>query len=317
MGSDNNTVANQRFAEYLKSDEPGLLKKAQEAVNDFTRVKMREAGFARRILPPISISNDELDRQVDTSKPVKVVDREPNSPGSLMVPFGTTPMGRYIRGSRYRVMFARIQTPKFNVDVDELLTYHMDIRQVLSDNAIKDMLAEEDGKFIAATNAALGGSAGVTVTDTGTVQWRQTSSEVTREALAESLKIMPSTPNRLESAVALINNITIKDIMKFHRDEIGGDLSQELFINGFSEQKIMGVTFMVTIKSDLVPTNTVFYYAEPKFLGKFYMLYDSTMFMDKRAYNIEFFCYETIGAAIGNTAGVARIDFNAASTTSL
>jgi hypothetical protein len=47
------------------------------------------------------------------------------------------------------------------------------------------------------------------------------------------------------------------------------------------------------------------------------MLYDSTMFMDKRAYNIEFFCYETIGAAIGNTAGVARIDFNAASTTSL
>jgi hypothetical protein len=117
--------------------------------------------------------------------------------------------------------------------------------------------------------------------------------------------------------VALINNITIKDIMKFHRDEIGGDLSQELFINGFSEQKIMGVTFMVTIKSDLVPTNTVFYYAEPKFLGKFYMLYDSTMFMDKRAYNIEFFCYETIGAAIGNTAGVARIDFNAASTTSL
>lgn len=37
---------------------------AIDAVNAFTRVKMREDGFFRKILPPIQITNDHLDRAV-------------------------------------------------------------------------------------------------------------------------------------------------------------------------------------------------------------------------------------------------------------
>lgn len=304
-------VVNSTFLDKLQSEDPGLRKEAADAVNDFTRVKMREDGFARRILPPITISDDELDRQVDTDKPVKVVDKEPGSPGAISVPYATNPMNEYIRGPRYRVMFARMMTPKFVKDVEELRSYHMDIRQVLSDNSIKDMLAEEDGKFIYATVNALGGSAGATVTTTGAVQWRATTLEITRETLADSLKVMPSTANRLENATALVNNITSKDVIKFRRDEAGGDLAQDLLLKGFSEQTMMGVRWIITIKQDIVPTNSVFYYAEPKFLGKFFILEDATMFMDRRAFMIEFFAYQSIGAAIGNTAAVARYDFNA------
>jgi hypothetical protein len=43
---------------------------AIDAINDFTRIKMREDGFFRRILPPLQISNDELDRSVPTDKPL-------------------------------------------------------------------------------------------------------------------------------------------------------------------------------------------------------------------------------------------------------
>ena len=125
-------------------DTPGMEKQAQDAVNDYIRVRMREDGFARRILPPVQITNDELDRQVDTDKPVKVVDKEPQSPGAISVPFATLPINRYIRGPRFRVMFDRIMTPRFTKDIDELRTYDMDIRQIMSDNAIKDMLAEEE-----------------------------------------------------------------------------------------------------------------------------------------------------------------------------
>ncbi len=132
---------------------PGMEKQAIDAVNDFTRTKMREDGFYRRIMPPLKIANDELDRQVDTDKPVKVVDKEPDSPAAISIPFGTLPTNVYIRGPRYRVMFDRIVTPRFVKDVDELRTWVMDIRQVFSDNSIKDMLAEEDSKFISAVNA--------------------------------------------------------------------------------------------------------------------------------------------------------------------
>ena len=41
----------------------------------------------------------------------------------------------------------------------------------------------------------------------------------------------------LETSTVLINNITVKDFMKWGRDEVGGDLAQEILQNGFAEQK--------------------------------------------------------------------------------
>jgi len=289
--------------------EQGMTKDAQDAVNDYIRVRMREDGFHRRILPPVQITNDELDRQVDTDKPVKVVDKEPNSPGAISVPFATQPINRYIKGPRFRVMFDRILTPRFTKDIDELRTYDMDIRQILSDNSIKDMLAEEDGKFILTCNTLLGGAAGAVVTETGSIQWQNVGGGVTRDSVAEAMKIMPSTPNHLNPAIALVNNVTIWDVVKWGQDEVGGDLSQELMTRGFAEREIMGVSWIVTIKRDLVPDGSMYQFAEPKFLGKFYTLEDVVMYIKREAFMLEFFSYESIGSAIANIAGVARADF--------
>jgi hypothetical protein len=288
--------------------DQGLEKQAQDAVNDYIRVRMREDGFARRIIPPVQITNDELDRQVDTDKPVKVVDKEPQSPGAISVPFGTLPINRYIRGPRFRVMFDRIMTPRFTKDIDELRTYDMDIRQILSDNSIKDMLAEEDSKFIATANSLLVAQ-GAVVPETGTIQWRAIAGGITRDTIAESMKILPSTPNHLNPSTILVNNVTIWDIVKFGRDEVGGDLAQELFERGFAEREIMGVRWIITIKRTLVPDSSMFQFAEPKFLGKFFILEDTTMYIDRKAFMLEFFAYELLGASIANVAAVARADF--------
>ena len=149
MAYDNDTkLTNETFLSYLET--PGMEKRALDAVVDYTRYRMREEGFYRRVLPPIQVSNDDLDQQVDTDKPVKIIEREPDSPAAISIPFNTLPMNLYVRGQKYRVTFDRIVTPRFTKDVDELRTYRMDIRQILSDNAIKDMLAEEDRKFIEA-----------------------------------------------------------------------------------------------------------------------------------------------------------------------
>lgn len=299
----NETVINK-----LTSPEEGLRKEAQDAINDYTRIRIREDGFWRRILPPIQITNDQLDRQVDTDKPVKVIDKEPNSPAAISVPFATLPMNRYIRGPRYRVMFDRILTPKFTKDVEELRTYDMDIRQILSDNAIKDMLAEEDGKAILTINSLLIGP-NVVLPETGNAQYVTIAGGVTRDTLAEAMKVLPRSTRHLNVATILINNVTIWDIVKFGRDEIGGDMSQELFRTGFAEREIMGVRFIITIKRDLVHDSTVYLFTEPKFLGKFFVLEDVTMYIDRRAYMLEFFAYESLGSAIGNVAAVGRVDF--------
>jgi len=301
-------LMSQNIMEKLASRDPVMEKEAVDAVNDFTRTRMREDGFFRRVMPPVPISNDELDRQVTTDKPVKVVDKEPDSPAAISVPFATLPMNLYIRGPRYLVMMDRIVTPRFTKDVDELRTWIMDIRQVLSDNAIKDMLAEEDGKFITAVNTCLVG-AGLVVPTSGTVQWEQLAGGITRDTLWDMMKIMPNTPSNLEVHTCLINNITIKEVCKFGRTEMGGDVSQDIMKNGWSEQTFMGVRWIITIKKDIIPTDSIYMFADPKFIGKHYTLEDTTMYIRREAYMLEFFAYETNGASIGHTSGLARADF--------
>lgn len=46
-------------------------REAIDSINSFTRRRMREDGLYRRILPPLQIANDELDRSVPTNIPVR------------------------------------------------------------------------------------------------------------------------------------------------------------------------------------------------------------------------------------------------------
>lgn len=300
-------MLNEALLEQLST--PGMEKQAVDAVNDFTRTTMREDGIYRRIMPPLQIDNSDLHPQVDTDKPARVVEKEPGSPASVTIPFGTLPTTTYIRGPRYRVTFTRIVTPRFVKDVDELRTWHMDIRQVLSDNAIKDMLAEEDRNFLAAVNRAMLGADIPVPYNGNVVQWETISGGITRETLQDARKVMPRGPSHLEARVALVNNVTIKEIEKFDHDEMGGSFSEDVLKNGWSEVEFANMRWVITLKRDLVPDDTIFMFADPKFIGKNFMLEDATMYVRREAYMLEFFQYETIGGSIGHTGGLARVDF--------
>lgn len=309
MTQDETKLLNKTLFEKLSSNDSRLVKQAEDKINDFTRTKMREDGFFRRIMPPIPISNDDLDRKVDSDLPYKVIDKEPDSPAAVSIPFNTLPSNLYIKGNRYEVLFDRIVTPKFTKDVDELRTWYMDIRQVLSDNAIKDMLAEEDAKFLTAVNTALVGP-GLVCPTSGVVQYKQISGGITRDTLWDGMKVMPSTPSNLEVHCVLLNNITIKDVCKFTYNEMGGgNISDEIMRNGWTLSNWMGVNWIITIKKGLVPTGTMYHFADPKFIGKSFLLEDTTMYIRREAYFIEFFAYESLGATLGHTSGLARIDY--------
>lgn len=308
MTEQDQKLISETLFEQLASRDWGLVKQATDAINDFTRTKMREDGFYRRIMPPLPIQNDDLDRQVDTDKPVKVVDKEGDSPAAISIGFATLPQNLYIRGDRYRVHFDRIVTPRFTKDVDELRTWIMDIRQVLSDNAIRDMLAEEDGKFLRAVNSAIVGP-NLVVPTSGVVQHEVIAGGITRDTLWDSLKVMPNTPSNLEVHTVLVNNITIKDVGKFTHNEMGGTLSEDIMKSGWSLQEFMGVKWIITIKKGLVATNSMYQFADPKFIGKSYELEATTMYIRREAYFLEFFAYESLGGAIGHTSGLARVDF--------
>ena len=287
--------------------ESGQVKEAQDMVTDFTRIRIRESSFFEKVMPSVKIADDELTPQLGTDKNVKLVEKEPGSPAAITIPLGTQPIQYYYRGDRYPVFFDRIVTPKFTKDVSELRTYGMDIRQVISDNAILDMDFEFDRKMIAACQSIVGAE-GSTVAETGVIQNKKIVDPlgISRNALFELRKILPSTFAHLEGVTILVNNITVHDVAKFGRDEVGGDLSESMFTEGFTQKRLLGLNWLVTNKTELVEDSTFWIFASPEFIGKSFVLEDVTMYLDKRAYNMEFFAYCERGAAIGNPASIAK-----------
>jgi hypothetical protein len=153
------------------------------------------------------------------------------------------------------------------------------------------------------------GAEGSTVVETGVIQNKKIVDAlgITRNSLFEMKKILPSTFAHLEGVTILVNNITVHDVSKFGRDEVGGDLSQDMFIEGFQQKKLLGLNWVVTNKTELVGNSEMWIFASPEFLGKSFVLEDVTMFLDKKAYSLEFFAYCERGASVGNVAAIAKV----------
>ena len=299
---------NNLFFEQLQSSGPVVAKQAEDISTDFIRMKVREMSFWRKLLPVIPVSNSDLVPQVDTDQPMMIVEREPASMGSVVVGFGTMPDNYYIMGDKVRAQFARLLTPRYTKDSTELRTYRMDIRQVMSDNTLKDLLGAEDAAWQGTIDTILG-SANSTVLMTGTVQYRQLYGGITRANLFEMRKTISMTPSGLSAHTGLVNNVTIHDFAKPGRDSQGGDLAETIMKNGFSEQRYAELDWIVTIKKNLVPNGHVYMFSDPAFIGKFYELEQPTMYIKKDAFMLEYFTYEEIGGTIGNAAGLAHVQF--------
>lgn len=309
------SVLNAKVVDFL---ERGEVEKVAQASSEYTRIQIREDSFAFKITPPEKATDDMLDRDLDERLRI-IWELEPDSPGSMWVPLQTIPEGEYIKGSRYQIPFARVLTKKYTKDVDELRTYRQDIRKILTDNSIKDGLAEIDAKWINTMERIVkdtpGGIPGPN-NFTGKVQWRGFSGGLTKENFVEAKKMLPRGSTtltgkfRLRNYVALMNDVTAQDWQKLTVPEIGYEPVTDMFRNGMTMDTFLGIKNVFTIKDDLVPDNVVYFFAAPEFLGKCFYMTDWTMFMKKEAYFVEMFSYWMGGFAIGNVAAVCRADFD-------
>lgn len=304
-------VVNQHVLDYL---DRGNMEKVAQAASDLTRTTVREDSFAMKILPPKKATNEDLAHDMTENLSI-IEDLEPDSPGAKWVPLQDIPDGEYIYGTRYRVPFARILTPKFVKDIDELRTHKVDIRKILTQDSIKDGLAEYDGKFIDTCEAIVGDSddSGVQRV-TGKQQYLGLVGGLNKKNWAEAQKMLPRGNKqgkfRLRNYIALMNDVTAQDWKKMDVNDIGNENVNKMFQEGLTADMYFGTRCIFTIKDDLVPDNRVWFFAAPEFLGKAYYLTDWTMFMKKEAYFVESFAYWLGGLAIGNIAGVCCADFD-------
>jgi hypothetical protein len=148
-GLENIQALNKEMMAQLEASQDGEVKYASTAGGNMIRRQIREQGFTRRIIPPQDATNDMLHRVLEHDKPVIIEDMEPKSRGARTVPFGDSSNSQTYYGNKYACVFNPIITPEFVKDINELRTYKMDLRQVITDQSLNSVEAEEDGKFIA------------------------------------------------------------------------------------------------------------------------------------------------------------------------
>lgn len=307
------TQVNDLFFQKVASGDAGDMRKAANAVQEYTRVKMREDGFARKILPPIPITNADLDRQLTSDRNHVIVDKEPESGPAVSIPYGTLPAMRYINSDRYAVPVSRTMTKMHYKDISTFRTDHADVRQIIGNNMTKDMLAEEDTKLIRVCNAIVG-AAGSTNAE-GDVQHvaidDSTAGYPSRTGFNDALKVLPRLSSNLPCSTILVNAVMVNDLQKWGLDEMGSDVAGEIALNGWAERNLLGKRLIVTIKRSLVGDLEMFMFAEPKFMGKFFTLQDTTIHMEREnGFMIKFFAYKEDGAAIGNTLSIGKATFS-------
>lgn len=313
---------NDLFFQKVDSGNSEDMQKAASAVEEYTRTKMREDGFWRKILPPTPITNADLDRSWDSDRNRVIVDKEVDQGSAMSVPYGKLPAMEYILTDRYEVPIQRTMTKMYYKDISTFRTDRADVRQILANNLTKDMLAEEDDKAIQVVDylvgqANLASAHGATTVDPLQLEGSQwvsiddsTAGYPSREGFNDALKVLTRTANPLPCSTVLVNITMINDLQKWGLDELGSDLAGEIAIKGWAERNLLGKRLIVTIKRNLVGDLEIYMFAEPKFMGKFFTIEDTTIHMERtKGIIIEFYARKEDGCAIGNSLSLGKATF--------
>jgi len=271
-------------------------KLASDQATAFVRTKMREESIAAKILVPEMIGPEDLDRSETTDAPIKIVEKEPDSKATYVTFKGMGPR-RWITAPRFAVKFGKVESERFVKSKFELMTYQNDVRQIISDNSVKDMAAEIDGNFYDTCVACVNGVADQDYTIAGPL------SATVVSAMLKSHIARKTGP----VGTFLMTKELFYDIIKLTAANVGDQIAAKLYEDGAEDQaKLWGVPVVTTIKNDIVPNDEIWLYSPQSYVGKYFMLQDATMFIETKADLINFWSYMAPGIGIGNTRSITR-----------
>lgn len=307
---DNPQLFTQQFIDSLASHGDGLMKAASDAATKMTRRKLREDAFSPAIIPHDDIVNSDLDRFLDSEHPAIICEMEPDSFGAKTTSFEDTGDTLPYYGDKYLLTFYSNTTPEWTKDVNLLRTYRSDIREMITDNSLRDLSRKKDVKFMADVDAIVGAIDGGVSDYTRRVQNVLYPGRLDKNNWVSSTLLLGD--RDLLNGVFLTNRRTFAEIRRWGRDEMGGDFAQELSLKGsraFETAKFSDIDFIVTMKHDLVPNGVIYQFTKPNYLGRAGVLQKPTMYVKKDKDMLRFSCKEILGVAIANMAGVQKVTF--------
>lgn len=306
----NDAVLMEKLAASIETAPDGILKEASEAGSKFTKRKLREDSYSTAIIPHDPVGKSDLSQFVDREDPGIICEMEPDSFGAKTMSFNDTSDTVSYKGNKYLLVFHVNATPEYTKNVNYLLTYRMDLRELIVDNSLRDLSRQKDFYFMHLTNSIVGLVPGNPSPETGLEQNVVYPGRLTRDNFVSATNLLME--RSLANGIFLTNKRTWSDIRRWGREEMGGDFSEEVNRKGdaaFGTAEWQGIKFIVTWKNDLVPNGVFYEYTAPNYLGRAGVLKQPTMYVEKKKDILRFSCREIVGVTIANVAGVQKVTF--------
>lgn len=145
MSSVPSEVLNELFVSKL--DTEAGKEKIAALGGDFIRDRLREESFARKVLPPKTVSRSDLQVSVNHDTLVKIVEVEPQS-RAMSMSFRAQPTVKYYTGPRFEVPFHTVGSQRYEQTEQELMAYVMPITEIIKRNIVNDIQEIEDRVFL-------------------------------------------------------------------------------------------------------------------------------------------------------------------------
>ena len=323
-------MLNDAFAVKLSSAE-GKEKLAQYG-GAYIRDRLREVSFARKVLPPETVTRTDCQRSTNHDTLVKIVDIEPKS-RAMAITFRGQPTTRFIRGEAAEAAFFTITSEIFQKTEQELLAYEMPITKIIEENSVKDIQEIEDREFLLHIEAACqalqteaNGGVATALNNTSVLAGTVVEFSIRKGELARStsgaddatvrpiqrtdivnlFKMLDG--NRLRAERLLMTEVDYDDVLQWTVDDTGDRIQSETTVDGYKYNTLLGRAYIRTVKTDILRPGNVYVFTRPEYLGKFYILNNTKFYIDKVANLISFQAWEDIGMLVANIAAVRKME---------
>lgn len=299
MSDYNSRSINELFVDKTRTSE-GREKLAM-AASTYIRKKLREVSFARKIITPQYVTQNELTRSVNHDTFVKIVDKEPDTKASVVGFRGESDIN-YLEGPRFEIPLFPIYSDIFQKVEEELLAYEMPLTQVVEKNSVLDLQAIEDKSFKLKCDQAVAES-GKAIT----ASWASDGA-VKPANMRELFNLLDG--DKLRSETLLMNSKTFNRMVVVgkNNDTYGdGEVLDKITVEGYTYPKMFGRRIVVTNKTDIVDEGEIYSFAAPEFIGQFLIMKDATFDIKKDWNVLSFRTSETIGIGIGNINSIAKL----------
>lgn len=276
------------------------VEKIASLTEDFLRDRIRETSVLNRILPPVVLTEAQIERNTANDWPLKRVEIEPDSK-AFTIGFRGKGSAQFMEGKKYEVYFTKIETEHFKKTREELMTMRYPVVDVVNSNLVLDMQEQLDGML--ATRFAAAVALSGNVVNTG-------ATALTKEnlvALAQTITGKRRRPVRL-----IMTEARWMDLATLSPDKLGYGGVERIAFNGVrAEKTFLGYEVITSINSSVAGSvwndKNIWMVTEPQFLGSNFIIGDVQQEMKREGNMLEWWSWMDQGCEIGNAKSVGQI----------